>query len=176
MIDSRLKEYFENAKMILDKLGIEYGNVTDVSVNTRAKSRWGQCIYDKASDSYRITINSLLLDETVSYKAVMDTVIHELLHCHKDRFCHTGEWKRCANLVNMRFGYNIKRTTSAAEKNIEPSALSTGEVKYVVTCECCGASSKYKRRSKIVKLVSANPYGSCRCGCCGGTSFTLDIL
>lgn len=172
MIDRRLKGYFEEAQNILDNLDIEYGYVSDVVVNSRAKSRWGQCSYNTITDTYKIQISAVLLEEGVSYKAIMDTMLHELLHCHKDRFCHTGEWKKCAELVNDCYDFNIKRATTAAEKNIDIRKITT-EYKYVVTCDSCGATAKYKRRAKIVQLISKQPVGSCRCGCCGGDAFSL---
>ena len=170
MIDTRLKGYIEDAMFMLDNLGIEYGPVKNVTVNTRAKSRWGQCKYNGMT--FDISISSMLLQKDVSYKAVMDTVLHELLHCHKDRLCHTSEWKRCAELVNDCYDYNIKRTTSAAEKNItvtnRPSVI-----KYKVICNGCNSVSNYKRMSKVVKLLKKNPNGTCRCSLCGSKSFTV---
>ena len=170
MVDERLKEYFEDAKAILDNLGIEYGPVKNVTVNTRAKSRWGQCKYNGMT--FDISISSMLLQKGVSYKAVMDTVLHELLHCHEDRLCHTGEWKRCAELVNDCYDYNIKRVTSAAEKNIAPT-YNTSTVKYKVICNKCGTVTKYKRMGRVIKLLMKNPEGTCRCNVCGSTSFSL---
>lgn len=173
MIDNRLKMYFEDACDILDSLDIEYGPITNVRVNTRAKSRWGQCSYSKANETFSIEISSMLLD--ASYTAIMDTMIHELLHCHKNRLCHTGEWKACANLVNVVYNYNIKRCTSAAEKNIEIARPET-PAKYKITCQGCGRTFSYKKKSKIIKLLMNYPTNhGCRC-CCGSTDLTLETL
>lgn len=169
MVDARLKNYFEDACDMLDSLDIEYGPIRNVTVNTRAKSRWGQCRHNITTDCYDIEISSMLLN--TSYRAIMDTVLHELLHAHKDRFCHTGEWKKCAELVNDCYMYNIKRTTSAAEKNIDMSAIK--QYKYKITCTTCGNTNLYIRKSKIVKMILADPHGSCRCGKCNGTDFIV---
>ena len=170
MIDTRLKGYIEDAMNMLDNLGIEYGPVRNVTVNTRAKSRWGQCRYN--GETFDIQISSMLLQKDVSYKAVMDTVLHELLHCHEDRLCHTGEWKRCAELVNDCYDYNIKRVTSAAEKNIALT-YNTSTVKYKVVCNKCGTVTNYKRMGRVVKLLKKCPNGTCRCSLCGSKSFTV---
>ena len=45
----------ENAKHIFDTLDIEYGNVTKIEVNYRAKNRWGQC--RMKNGNYTININ-----------------------------------------------------------------------------------------------------------------------
>ncbi len=36
-----LHEYVNICKAELDSIGIKYGNIIDVKVNTRAKRRWG---------------------------------------------------------------------------------------------------------------------------------------
>lgn len=173
MINRRLIRFFEDACDILDSLNIEYGPVGEVTVNTRAKTRWGQCRYSKFEDIYDIEICSRLLESDVSYEDVMDTMIHELLHCHKDRMCHTGEWKRCANLVNEYYGYDIQRTASSSEKNIANDRINMA--KYVVTCNGCGSVSGYLKRGRVVKLLMKRPIGTCKCSICGSDSFTVEV-
>ena len=169
MVDSRVKQYFEDACDMLDSLDIKYGPITDVTVNTRVKSRWGQCTYNKVSNSFKIEISAILLKG--DYRAIMDTMLHELLHAHKNRLSHTGEWKRCAELVNDCYMYDIKRATSAAEKHID--LQTTKKYKYIVTCTGCGAVSKYVRKGKVIRLLQSELTGSCTCGVCGGKHFIL---
>lgn len=173
MIDKRLIRFFEDACDILDNLNIEYGPVGEVTVNTRAKTRWGQCRYSKFEDIYDIEICSRLLESDVSYEDIMDTMIHELLHCHKDRMCHTGEWKRCADLVNKYYGYDIQRTASSSEKNIANDRINMA--KYVVTCNGCGSVSGYLKKGKVVKILMKKPNGTCKCAICGSDSFTVEV-
>lgn len=166
----------EDAKDVLDSLNIEYGNILAVVVNSRAKSRWGRCC-SKGNNNYIIEISERLLQYDVSWEAAMNTMIHELLHAHKDRMCHTGEWKRCANLVNANYPqYNIKRCTSSEEKGLKDEHHRTRKesYKYEIICNKCGQIDKYKRKSEVVKLILANPENSgCRCTLCKGTSFTI---
>lgn len=172
MVDKRLERFYEDACDILDSLDIEYGPIKDVTINKTAKTRWGQCCYLGVEKVYTISISSRLLQPDIDYTDIMDTMIHELLHCHKNRMCHTGEWKKCANKVNEYYGYNIKRTTSAAEKNIENERISMA--KYLVTCDCCGNVSSYLKKSRVVKILLKQPKGICKCRVCGNDSFTVE--
>lgn len=171
MVDSRLEVYVEDAFEILDMLNIEYRPIVSILVNNRLKALWGRCKMDKNEGIFYIEISGMLIGDYVSYEAIMSTLLHEMLHCHEDRFCHTGEWKHCAELINRKFGFNIKRTTTAAEKNL--TEVVDTSYKYLIACDTCGATNKYKRKSKIVKILMKHPDGACKCGLCGGTSFTV---
>lgn len=56
-----LDEYAIQCMEELDAIGIEYGNIVEVKVNTRAKKRWGQC--KAIPGGYSINISVVLLDE-----------------------------------------------------------------------------------------------------------------
>lgn len=148
---------------VLEDLNIEVGTITSVTWNNRFKSAWGRCHYNRKTNTYRIELNSILGISEVSWEQAMNTMIHEVLHAHKDRFCHTGEWKRCAELVNREYPiYHICRCTSAEEKNVADKM--TNSYNYIVKCTKCGGENKYKKAGKIVKLLERNPH-SCRCSC-----------
>lgn len=169
-----VKQLFKDAKDILDSLGIPYSDRINLTVNSRAKSRWGCSKQRFISGHYYYTleISSMLLGDDVSYLAAMDTMIHELLHCHFKHRGHTGEWKRCAEMVNKAYPqYNIKRCTSAEEKGM----TDIRQFKYAITCERCGTVSEYQRYSKIVKLVETQP-GRCRCGKCRSAKLKVEVL
>jgi len=157
---------YEDAQTILRNCGITVGNVESVNVNTRAKRRWGCSKYKNGN--FTIEISDRLLADEVPYNSALTTMVHELLHCDVDKRSHTGEWKRCAEIVNQRYPYlNIKRTTSPEEKGIdeEPTRVRHEDFKYFIKCCDCGRVHKYKRASKVVTLVLSQP-GSCKC-CCG---------
>ena len=89
-------------------------------VNSRAKSRWGLCTRKNNGEYYEIQIsNRLLEDDNISVKSCKDTMIHEILHTCADCMKHTGKWKEYARNMNTKYGYNIKSTTSGAEKGVE---------------------------------------------------------
>lgn len=165
----------QDTKDILDELNIVYGPIVNVTVNYRAKSRWGRC--KRTYAGYEIEISSVLMEDSVSWEAAMDTMIHEFLHANKDRMCHTGEWKKCANIVNREFPqYHIERATSAEEKGIVTSNVEEG-YKYIITCDGCGLSNSYRKKSKTVTNISRNPKNSgYRCSKCGSTKFTVKCI
>ena len=154
-----LEKLFNECKMELDNIGIEYGDITDVTINTRAKKRWGQC--RQHGSTYSINISVRLLQDDVSDIATKNTIIHEILHTCEGGMCHTGEWKRLANLVNDCYScYNIKTKTSSKEKGIEPEPI---EYKYELRCKKCGKVYRHQRMCKSVKYPEWY-----RCGVCGG--------
>ena len=168
----KLQEAMFKTMDILNELNIEFGPIDEVSINTRAKGRWGQCQYNRINKSYMININSALLEDGVSQKSLMNTLLHEYLHAHEDRFCHTGEWKRCADLINRKYGYNIKRTTTADELGITNYVKSN--FKYRAVCDTCGTENLFLKKSKVVKILMAQPKDSfCHCTVCGGNNFTI---
>lgn len=171
-IHEKLNLAVQDTKDILDDLNIEYGPIDRVEVNFRASSRWGMCTYHRATGTYTVEVSSRLLVDGVEWEALLDTLVHEFLHAYRGRMSHTGEWKRCAELVNRNYDWlNIKRCTSSEEKGIERRI---SDYKYLITCDRCGTVSAYKRKSKVVELIMRSPKNnSCRCGKCKGNSFTV---
>ena len=165
-----IKQLFADAMEIMDELGIEVGNITNVNWNGRLRAVWGRCKYLKRLNCYMIELNPILAGDDVSYEDAMDTMIHEVLHAHRDRMCHTGEWKRCATLVNRRYPiYHISRCSSAEDKGVADKIEQ--RYRFAIKCNGCGSISKYQREGKIVKLVRSRP-GSCKC-VCGCTDLSL---
>lgn len=148
----------------LDAIGIRYGKILRWEVNTRAKSRWGQC--RTVPGGYSININSILLDDRNDEKGLKETILHELLHSCKGCMNHGDNWKRMARKVNQAYGYNIKRTDSVSDKGVQSETMlprKAREVNYKVICLDCG---KIYTRAKASKLIThTNCY---RCGCCCG--------
>ena len=175
MTTKNINTMYQEALDILKDLDIEVGTITEVRWNNRLKSVWGMCYYNKYTNTYKIALNPILNLPEVSWEAAMDTMVHEVLHAHKDRFCHTGEWKRCAELINAEYPlYNIKRCTSARDKNVADKMHKS--TKYVITCNECGHTYTYSRAGKIVKLIQKFPNShGCRCGC-GSSNLSLTFL
>ena len=125
-----MKDYmamFNEAMDVVHGLGIETGYITNVSLNYRAKNRFGQCRRNNVSDTYSLNFNHLIFDDKADEDAVMSVLIHEILHTCKDCMTHKGEWKRLANIVNANTKYNITRCTNYAsqKKSICPFQLET---------------------------------------------------
>lgn len=143
-----INEYGKRGIEMLESIGIKCGDVARWDVNTRAKKRLGQC--EMVGKRFIIEINKVLLDESIDEDALMNTVLHELLHTCKDCFCHTGRWKVLAEKVNDVYGTNIKRTTSSEEKGVHID-VPKRVVKYEVKCPKCGYVWKRTKMSKIIK-------------------------
>ena len=151
-----------DCKDILDDLGITYGPIESVRVNNRLTACWGRCKHNKRTGTYSIEFSSQLMSDDMEYEATMNTIIHEFLHAGKNRMCHTGEWKRLAELVNREYPqYNICRCTSAEEKGV---AEQVKTYRYTVICPVCNRSWKYQKAGRVVRALKRNP-NSCTCVC-----------
>lgn len=165
-----LNRLIEECKAEVEAVGIEIGNIYKVSVNNRAIKRWGRCRRSPYG-TYEIEISYRLMGDDVDDKATKTTIIHELLHTVRGGNGHTGEWKRCANLMNKTYGYDIKRTTSCDEKGVAEvvSTIKRNGPKYRILCEHCGKVYNYYKRSKIINYFIESPYKAnrdCKCGRC----------
>lgn len=157
-----LIKIIDKCKLQLDSIGIKYGNVRNVTVNTRAKCRWGEC-KKIASSVFDINISNVLLDDDVDEQILMNTVMHELLHTVPGCLKHTGKWKTLADFVNKQLPfYNIKRTMSYDEAGISHN-LKEPVYRYFLQCENCGIVIKRQRKSRVI-----SEYKKYRCSKCGG--------
>ena len=169
-----LNTLLQDAKDVLDDLNIPYGNIVRCYINYRAQSRWGRC-RQVGRNEYEIDISSSLMDDDTTWEAAMNTMIHELLHAHKDRMCHTGEWKRCAELVNREYPiYTIKRCSSADERGVTENI---SKYKYKVVCHACGNTTYYTREGKAIQKIRR--YGIASgyiCGKCSSHNLHAEVL
>lgn len=148
-----------------DALDIKYGKIVEITPNSRAQSRWGQC--RKRPNGYYININVALLADNISDQGAKETIAHEVCHTIKGCMNHGATWKHYAQLLSV-FGYNIKRTNSAADKGISAEAqIASKNYKYEVRCEKCGNSNFYQKAGKVVTTLSTQKYHGYRCGKCG---------
>ena len=145
---------------------IKLGNIRSI-VPGALNRTWGECEL-KPDGKYVIVINNFLLDESNDLKKVKDTVMHELLHTCKDCMCHTGEWKRLANIMNSK-GYNITRTGNVKSVGLSQDQLTDynfyreEKTKYKFRCTCCGVIVRKERKSKFTEHPE-----NYRCGRCHG--------
>lgn len=155
-----LNALYERCLWEVERVGIRHGVILDIKVNYRAKTRWGMC--KRNPNGFMLEISAMLLEDSVSDEAAKDTIIHEILHTCKGAFNHGEAWKALAGRMNAIYGYNIKRTTSYAEKGMKEVHVED-KYKYFYKCEGCGQILKYKRKCVFTK----NP-ARYRCGICGG--------
>lgn len=154
-----LKMYAKECMTELDNIGIEYGNIIEFRINTRAKKQWGSC---KAVPSgYLIDISAVLLDEKNDEQGLKNTIIHELLHSCKGCMNHGKNWKYLAQKVNDAYGYNIKRVTSYEEKGVLEETKPVANHKVI----CLGCGCVYTRIKASKLITNTSRY---RCGYCHG--------
>lgn len=151
-----LKKELEVCKQMAAESNIKIGKICDIKINTRAKKRWGLCSY--TSNGFIIEISSSLLQDDVSREALMNTLMHEVLHTVDDCMNHGKKWKYYAGIINLKYGLHIKSTTSAAEKKIDDN----DSYNYIIACPKCGYQWKYIRMSRCVK----HPERFSHTGCC----------
>lgn len=156
-----LKQLAAACEEDLRSVGIRPGAVVCWRVNTRAKSRWGQC-RELSPGRFEISIAARLLQDDVSEQAAKDTVLHELLHTVRGCGGHTGKWAELAAAVNRLLPqYTIKRTASLEEKGL-PAAPRPRTDRYMVRCVRCGREFCREKQSKLIQHPEFY-----RCGCGG---------
>lgn len=142
--------------------GIQAGTIVEWKVNRRAKKRWGLCHKDKDGKFHIQVAARLLEDDRVPEKACKETIIHEILHTAPDGMKHTGKWKEYANIMNKKYGYNIKRTTSGEEKGVENYQAKRLSYQYKFKCKKCGQTILKKKKCKFTHY-----YKNYSCTICG---------
>lgn len=167
-----LNEYFELCKTILDDCGISYSHYTTIKANNRLTACYGRTkrLWGKLFDDnwfYVIDINSTLLSDSVGDKALENTILHELLHTCRGCFNHGDVWKRYAQIVNEKFGYDIKRCggdkdDSGAEKALIEKRKAVSPYKYKLYCHTCGATWYYKRKTRAITSPGIYRCGKCK--------------
>lgn len=144
---------------MVEKLNIEVGVIHPiVKINSRAKSIWGRC-WNKI-DFFEIEVSDRLLS---SEAGLRNTIMHEVLHACKGGKGHKGNWKKYAEMVNAKYGMNIKRTSTAEDKGLENTNLqecNERKYKYLLRCEGCNQEFKRVKMSNFVKHPEM-----WRCGC-----------
>ena len=161
MLQNKLNNiYIEALSMILDAgIPLEPWKIESITLNTRAKKRWGQCKRTPYG-TYQINVNAELVRQ--SKDGTLNTVIHELLHTAKDCWNHGKQWKNYASIINNKYGIDIKTTSTAEEKGIKEPTTKPTDYKYILECQQCNYKYKRMRRSNLV-----NHPESYTCGCGG---------
>lgn len=127
-----------------------------VAVNTRAKRRFGMC--RKTGKGFRIELSAVLLD--APEKSAKQTIAHELIHTCPGCFDHGSRFAEYAAVMNRRYGYSIKRTSSAEELGV---CVDTSAAKYIIKCADCANTITRMRKSRLLSQLDR-----CRCPVCGG--------
>ena len=154
-LNRKLQTVFAECIDEMNAIEIPFRRIKTVEVNYRAKRRWGQCCrkHDYIGVYFEININADLLHDDAPVLSLKETIIHEILHTCPECFCHTGEWKRLADLVNDRYGYKVQRTNTAEEQGMDvfyrnhEALVKKSTYKYTICCAKCGKILGRRQRS-----------------------------
>lgn len=194
MLQSKLQILYNECLSELEAIGIDMkdnniiGNI-DVTISTRASKRYGCCKQENPDKKYKITSHKgnhkiikyekfkthhieisnwvMQLNDNI----IKNTIMHELIHCIP--FCnnHGTEFKKYANYINQKLGYNIS-TKGNIKADYEASHLKYEEqnnYKYKIICTNCGQIIYRKRFNPIL----IKKY---RCGKCKGILKLVETL
>ena len=186
MPDQKLNNLYTQVLQQLASIGINMKNKDvvgdiDIKISTRSTKRYGCCKQENPDKQYKIVekvgrrksiryekfkthhieISKWVLD--LNDEIIKNTIIHELIHCIP--FCnnHGEEFKKYANYINEKLGYNIKARGNKKEDYEKSNLVYEEDVsyKYKIICEGCGQTIYRKRlNTKLLKRY--------RCGKCGG--------
>lgn len=117
----------------------------DVSRTTRS---WGDWRLKKDGCNYIRVTKSLL--ETGNDKAIMETIIHEILHACYPKDGHTKGWKKAAKRISNDGVYNISRLSNAADKGITDDQM---QWMFKITCNNCGKLWYYQKPKNVRAIV-----------------------
>ena len=167
-----LEKMFDKAIEIVKECvnGVEIRPINrPITINTRAKTRWGCCKYKSTAGACTIEISSRILSDDVPDDATMGTIIHEILHACKGCKGHGAQWKRYANAVNKKYPqYNITRTSGAEAFGLSDEQNEFRH-KYAIKCMVCG---HIHYSSKFSKSIQHPELYRCKCG---GSLKRIDI-
>ena len=111
-----LRKLYMKCVAELESIGMDYSDkIINVKVNGRLKATLGRCVFDRRSGYYTIEVAPCMLGDDVEVEAVKDTIIHELIHTCPGCMNHGTEWKRRAQIVNRKLGYNISRLVKSSD-------------------------------------------------------------
>lgn len=162
--NERLQELFGNAIKIVNDMGFPLEKIDPYCYVKDFKKKWACCAYKNQVNT--ITVAKTLL--TASEFDIMNTLIHEVLHATKGGHSHKGSWKARAAEINRKYGYNIKRCSSASEMDVD-MATYYKRYKYLFQCQKCNHIIGKSKVCGIVrephKFVHRN---------CGGSFVAID--
>ncbi len=127
-----------------------------VLINQRAKKRYGICIC--RNGRFTIELSAIML--TAPEKSCLQTLAHEILHTCPGCQNHGTLFRRYADIMNQRYGYQIRCTNSYEEMGITPEPPAS-QPRYLLECRKCGRQFARIRYSTVIAHPSRY---RCNCG------------
>ena len=186
-MDEKLEILYNKCISELKLIGIDvtdkelFGEI-DIKIATRNSKRYGCCKqedpdkehfhiikrgrkkyikYDRFK-KHQIEISKWVMQ--LNEQIIKDTIMHEIIHCFPNCNNHGKEFKKYANYINKKLGYNITRVGNK-EEDYKKSNIEYNEerknYKYKIICKKCGQIYLRQRIKKdYLKLY--------RCSKCSG--------
>lgn len=188
----KLDRLFKECIQELEKIGIDINNKDigkiEINISKRNNKRYGACKQEEPDIKSRY-IEKIGRRKNVKYwkynkhiieiskwvmeldeKIIKNTIMHELIHCMPYCNNHGAEFKRYANYINNKLGYDISRVGNK-EEDYKKSNLEYKEekqFKYKIECQKCGYTFYRQRQNK-------NFTRKYRCGKCGGRFEVINL-
>lgn len=129
----------------------------EIYINGRPKKRFGCC--KRIEGRFRLEVSRFIL--ACEPARVRNVIAHEVLHTCRGCDNHGKIWKSYAKVMNDRYGYRIKTTSSFAEMGLPEPAPQERRIRYVMRCTGCGREYPRERFTCVMQKINAY---RCRCG------------
>lgn len=183
-MDDKLQNIFNECKSELKDIGIDIDNklVGKITINIAKRDckRYGCCKQELPDQSskyiekigrkryiryaifkeHNIEISKWVME--LNEDIIKNTVIHEIIHCLPNCNNHGDEFKKYANYINSKLGYNISRVGDKRQ-DLKNSNIEVEKEKYNYKIECSKCGYYFYR-----KRLNSNFTKKYRCGKCGG--------
>ena len=143
----------------VEDVGIVPGEIDKELLLTNGTSEFGRCT-KKPNGSFTIHISKHIVN--IEEEDLMEVLVHEVLHSVDGCMNHGPLWRKAADIMNEKKGYNISRTTKSSNMNLTSEHQAILK-RYAVTCVGCGSTLHRQRKSKLINYPELYT-----CGACGG--------
>lgn len=184
-MEKKLQIVYDECIHELQKIGIDVLNFEkigkiDISISKRNNKRYGCCKQEEPDlqtkyvekvgnkriiryakfNKHHIEISPWLmeLDEDI----IKNTIIHELIHCLPNCNNHGEMFKKYANYINDKLGYNISRVGNKKEDYIKSNVEYKEKESYNYHIKCTNCGQDFFR-----KRLNRNFTRKFRCAKCG---------
>lgn len=172
MTDTDVKQLVaELHNKMIDK-GYPVKPIRNIKINN-STTCFGSCILLAKYNYNKVDITISKMCIVSGYDKLRNTIIHELCHaCCPVNEHHGRVWQSYAEHASIDFHTSIN-VTDKLNKSAEKWLAK--QYKYAVTCDYCGCTSYYMRKSKFVKHCLEGNYQYI-CTECHHNRFTVKVL
>ena len=185
--EQKLEQLYSECIAELNEIGIELKEYEiKLEIKKGRNKTYGMCVksnpdkktayYERGKKKYlvyknhTIKISEWLLD--LKDEIIKNTIMHEIIHCFPGAGNHGKVFKKLANIINSKLGYNILRVGNKEQDFLESGKVFKEEKQesYKYILECINCHNQFKRKRFNVKDI--NKY---RCPYCH-SKLKIDII